>query len=146
MNYAGIRNALGHMNTGQLNYHLKILSDLVSKNPANGKYSLTEKGVSALKMHFPPDGGVSSTRQEVRSISVTVARRRDLATYLGIGATVFIALVATYSSIFFLHTFNFPVIAAVSALWAVIIFFTWRGLAPQIRDRESNVYTLQGGK
>ncbi len=42
--------------TGKLNYHLKILGDLVTKN-SNGQYMLTEKGKLASKMliEFPYD-------------------------------------------------------------------------------------------
>jgi hypothetical protein len=42
--------------TGKLNYHLKILGDLVTKN-SNGQYMLSEKGKLASKMliEFPDD-------------------------------------------------------------------------------------------
>ncbi|MFQ5999548.1 MAG: winged helix-turn-helix domain-containing protein [Candidatus Bathyarchaeia archaeon] len=41
-------------NTGKLNYHLKILGDLIEKG-GNGKYRLTEKGqlASQLLLRFP---------------------------------------------------------------------------------------------
>jgi len=42
--------------TGKLNYHLRILGDLVAKN-SNGQYTLSEKGKLASKMliEFPDD-------------------------------------------------------------------------------------------
>jgi hypothetical protein len=42
--------------TGQLNYHLKVLGDLLTKNKA-GQYLLTEKGklASKLLLEFPED-------------------------------------------------------------------------------------------
>ena len=43
LSYTDLMNALGIANTGKLNYHLKVLGDLVSKN-ADGLYFLTEKG------------------------------------------------------------------------------------------------------
>lgn len=50
VSYVEIRKALGHINTGKLNYHLKIIDDLVTKNSITGKYSLTFAGNAALKM------------------------------------------------------------------------------------------------
>lgn len=41
--YVDLMNLLGVVNTGKLNYHLKILGDLIEKNNA-GKYVLTERG------------------------------------------------------------------------------------------------------
>lgn len=50
VSYVEIRKALGHINTGKLNYHLKIIDDLVTKNSITGKYGLTLAGIAALKM------------------------------------------------------------------------------------------------
>jgi hypothetical protein len=40
--------SLGITNTGQLNYHLKVLGDLIRREGPEGKYELTEKGGVAL--------------------------------------------------------------------------------------------------
>jgi hypothetical protein len=52
--YMDLMNSVEVENTGKLNYHLKILSDLIEKNE-NGRYSLTEKGnlASQLLLRFP---------------------------------------------------------------------------------------------
>jgi hypothetical protein len=52
--YVDLMNMSGVVNTGKLNYHLKILSDLIEKDE-NGKYRLTEKGqlASQFLMKFP---------------------------------------------------------------------------------------------
>jgi len=42
-------NIVGITNTGKLNYHLKILGDLIKKDES-GKYSLSEKGQSAVQV------------------------------------------------------------------------------------------------
>ncbi|MCW4043887.1 MAG: winged helix-turn-helix domain-containing protein [Candidatus Bathyarchaeota archaeon] len=52
--YTDLMSALGFLTTGLLNYHLKILGDLVSKNETR-QYVLTEKGklASRLLKEFP---------------------------------------------------------------------------------------------
>jgi hypothetical protein len=54
LTYVDLMNLVGVENTGKLNYHLKILSDLIEKD-GNGKYRLTEKGqlASQLLLRFP---------------------------------------------------------------------------------------------
>ena len=54
LSYMDLMNLTEVENTGKLNYHLKILGDLIVKNE-NGKYRLTEKGhlASQLLLKFP---------------------------------------------------------------------------------------------
>jgi energy-converting hydrogenase Eha subunit C len=54
LSYVDLMKALGIANTGKMNYHLKILGDLVTKTQ-DGKYTLTEKGIltSRLLLEFP---------------------------------------------------------------------------------------------
>lgn len=47
--YTELMNTLKIINTGKLNYHLKILNDLLAKNES-GSYQLTEKGLLAAKL------------------------------------------------------------------------------------------------
>jgi DNA-binding transcriptional ArsR family regulator len=47
--YTEIMSALGIANTGKLNYHLKMLGNLIDKNE-QGKYRLTERGVQAVNL------------------------------------------------------------------------------------------------
>lgn len=46
--YVELQTLLGIAHTGKLNYHLKILGDLIVKDEQAGKYGLTEKGKLAL--------------------------------------------------------------------------------------------------
>lgn len=54
LSYVDLMKALGIANTGKMNYHLKILGDLLTKTE-EGKYALTEKGklASRLLVEFP---------------------------------------------------------------------------------------------
>ena len=56
LSYVDLMKALGITNTGKMNYHLKILGDLLSKIE-DGKYILTEKGklASRLLLEFPEE-------------------------------------------------------------------------------------------
>jgi len=54
LSYTDLLKALGIDNTGRMNYHLKVLDDLVMKRE-DGQYALTEKGklASRLLLEFP---------------------------------------------------------------------------------------------
>lgn len=58
LGYTDLMVKLGISNTGRLNYHLKVLDDLVLKNDG-GQYALSEKGklASRLLLEFPEDTG-----------------------------------------------------------------------------------------
>lgn len=49
ISYVDLMKILGITNTGKMNYHLKVLGDLIAKNE-DGKYLLTEKGKLATRM------------------------------------------------------------------------------------------------
>jgi DNA-binding transcriptional ArsR family regulator len=49
LGYSDLMDTLGIVSTGTLNYHLKILGDLLSKNE-KGQYSLTERGKLAARL------------------------------------------------------------------------------------------------
>ena len=53
LSYTDLLNSLGNVSTGLLNYHLKVLNDLLAKE--DGQYMLTEKGklASRLLTEFP---------------------------------------------------------------------------------------------
>ena len=48
LSYVELMDALGITNTGLLNYHLKVLGDLVQKDGSDGKHLLSQKGAVAL--------------------------------------------------------------------------------------------------
>lgn len=54
LSYVDLMKALGITNTGKMNYHLKVLGDLLSKREG-GQYALTERGTlaSRLLLEFP---------------------------------------------------------------------------------------------
>lgn len=56
LSYTDLMDELGIVSTGMLNYHLKVLGDLLTKNEA-GQYSLTERGKVAARLltEFPDE-------------------------------------------------------------------------------------------
>jgi hypothetical protein len=48
ISYVDLMNLVGAKNTGQFNYHLRILGDLIEKDE-NGKYSLSDRGQMAVQ-------------------------------------------------------------------------------------------------
>jgi len=66
LSYSDIQRLLAIKNTGKLNYHLKVLDDLIQKDFETGMYSLSEKGKVAAQFvtrfevasHGPPTGVV----------------------------------------------------------------------------------------
>ena len=72
ISYVDIRKELGRMDTGKLNYHLKILGDLISKDLANGKYALTDKGIAALKMSVVQNGKQSDDSNPVTVVTSAI--------------------------------------------------------------------------
>jgi len=49
LSYSELLSQSGITNTGRLNYHLKILGDLITKDAETGQYSLNERGKLALE-------------------------------------------------------------------------------------------------
>lgn len=50
LSYVELQNLLEIPHTGKLNYHLKILGDLISKDEQSGQYGLSEKGKVAVTL------------------------------------------------------------------------------------------------
>ena len=78
LTYTELMDGADIISTGTLNYHLKILGDLLAKNDT-GQYILTERGklASRLIVEFPPDYSfeskkVWSRRFLIVSISINV--------------------------------------------------------------------------
>ena len=65
LSYTDLMNNLKIVNTGVLNYHLKVLDDLIIKGE-NGQYLLTEKGklASRLLSEFSEQDGVLQAKQK----------------------------------------------------------------------------------
>jgi DNA-binding transcriptional ArsR family regulator len=64
LTYTELLDSLEVVSTGLLNYHLKVLSELVTKN-SNGHYILTEKGelASKLLLEFPQESTLLKLRK-----------------------------------------------------------------------------------
>lgn len=62
LSYVDLMKGMGIANTGRMNYHLKVLGDLLKKTE-DGKYILTEKGNIAAKLllEFPEKGSYAQT-------------------------------------------------------------------------------------
>jgi DNA-binding transcriptional ArsR family regulator len=88
LGYTELLDATEVGSTGRLNYHLKVLSELLQKNE-NGQYSLTEKGklASQLIVEFPDKKVSSQTEVHLSRRMVVVG----IITY-SIFATGFLAL------------------------------------------------------
>jgi hypothetical protein len=50
LSYTELQSSLGIEHTGRLNYHLKVLGDLLSKDEQTGRYALSEKGMAAVQL------------------------------------------------------------------------------------------------
>ena len=74
MSYTDLMDELGIVSTGLLNYHLKVLGELVQKNDA-GQYSLTERGklASRLLVEFPEGNDQVERRKRQRFYWTAVA-------------------------------------------------------------------------
>jgi DNA-binding transcriptional ArsR family regulator len=63
LSYTDILDSLSNVSTGLLNYHLKILDDLLTKNN-EGQYTLTEKGKLASRLLLEyPEGSLEKMRK-----------------------------------------------------------------------------------
>jgi hypothetical protein len=64
LSYTDLLEKLDTVSTGLLNYHLKILGDLLSKNEG-GQYTLSERGRLASKLleEFPEQENLSAKRK-----------------------------------------------------------------------------------
>jgi hypothetical protein len=73
LGYTEIMTVLGVTNTGRLNYHLKVLGDLVSKDNG-GRYHLTERGQLAVNLlkTFPERVPTGNRRPSALKIAVCV--------------------------------------------------------------------------
>ena len=116
LSYTELMNALEIISTGTLNYHLKVLGDLLTKNQ-EGQYTLTEKGKLAYRVltEFP------NTQPQI-----TDKRVLKMMLFFGI-ASVILALLNGYA-------FNIPIER--TALVVIMVMLTF-GFAFYIRVRPS---------
>lgn len=87
LSYTELLEATKAGSTGLLNYHLKILGDLLTKNQV-GQYQLTEKGKVAFKLivEFPEQNNQAQKRKGQRLLLAT----------LGIGQIVYLSIILAF--------------------------------------------------
>jgi DNA-binding transcriptional ArsR family regulator len=135
LSYTDLMDILGIVSTGTLNYHLKILGDLLAKNET-GQYMLTEKGKlsSRLLIEFPePDYALQTKRKWWRRFW-TVAillQAAGLAVVLAlyfIGSLDFSWMVRSFFSFIFGMTF---------------LYFFYRMIRPQRNGQKDQTRTVE---
>ena len=119
LSYVAIRQALGQMNTGQLNYHLKSLGDLVSKDTLTGKYKLSEAGNNAMS--------IFQNKEQSSIYMRSGAPLMGKSELFGIIVPLIILSVYTYYVFFYLGIVKISTVVANLILWAVVLIFIWRG-------------------
>jgi DNA-binding HxlR family transcriptional regulator len=116
LSYTDLMNSLEIVSTGMLNYHLKVLGPLLTKN-AEGQYALTDKGklASRLLLEFPEDSQLQRKKWQRR---VFIA--------LGIGQVAFFSITLTLYFIGLLDLYR----VLTSTSWFIIgtfaIYFAYR--------------------
>lgn len=85
LSYVELQNLLQITHTGKLNYHLKMLRDLIVKDSQTGRYSLGEKGKIAVQL--------LAKFQTVADVS---AARKSLVTGFGLVALAVIVILLAY--------------------------------------------------
>ena len=126
--YADIRQTLGQMNTGRLNYHLRMIGNLISKEAATGKYMLTNVGAAVLAMKVVPDLSPSHNNNAEHGHQGKNERRLDALMSAGVIVPIVILSTYTYYLFSYLGIVKISTIVTVSMVWAVVVFFIWRGL------------------
>jgi hypothetical protein len=129
LSYVDLMKALEISNTGKMNYHLKILNNLISKDE-NGRYLLTEKGKLAMRLlqEFPKD----YMQEYKRWIPPILTIYATLVLVMG-----FLALNPQYIQQFFFTT----VIAVVIGI-VFLTLITWnRGFRTRFQKVWTNYYT-----
>jgi DNA-binding transcriptional ArsR family regulator/preprotein translocase subunit YajC len=135
LSYSDLMGSLGVVSTGTLNYHLKVLGDLVTKNEI-GHYLLTEKGklASKLLIEFPePDYALQTKRKWWRRFWIVAILLQSA------GLTVVLAL-------YFLGSLDFLMV--VQSFFGLIfgmvfLYFFYRMIRPQRNGQKDQTRTIE---
>jgi DNA-binding HxlR family transcriptional regulator len=97
LTYSELMNTLGISSTGTLNYHLKVINDLVMKKE-DGQYVLTEKGKLAARLLFEFSDAKSQFQidTEFPRWYIILGIVSSLV-YLGIALTLYVARIMSFS-------------------------------------------------
>lgn len=141
LSYTDLMDTLGVVSTGLLNYHLKVLGDLLMKN-VEGQYALTEKGklASRLLLEFPEDYQLQRRKWQ---------RRFFIA--LGVGQVVVFIIILVF---YFLGELGFyRVMTGISGvvIGTVALYFAYRAQrtmpepgSKEMKSRMKKVYPAGG--
>jgi DNA-binding transcriptional ArsR family regulator len=142
LSYTDLMDTLSIVSTGTLNYHLKVLGDLLSKN-ADGKYTLTEKGklASRLLLEFPDNS----------QLQTKAKWQRRFWTATGVSQ---LAILISILALHFLGYMDFAravqgVIAAISGIAIAYFGYRMQRTTPEPSSKEEKsrmkiAYTLGG--
>ncbi len=116
LGYVELMKALDITNTGKMNYHLKILDDLLAKTE-DGKYTLTEKGklASRLLVEFTEGKSQSQIEAELPRWFIIAAVASSAVFIMGVLLMSAIGLLSLSSTVINVFT-------AVSAIVLLIVF------------------------
>jgi hypothetical protein len=142
VSYTELLDATETGSTGLLNYHLKVLGDLITKNEA-GQYLLTDKGQIALSvlLNFPAEANLAQKRKS----------QKIFWTILALGQVIILASITIY---YFLGVVDIARLTEVSISFVMGIFlaiFGYRMMvtapAPgsdKMKERMRKAYPLGG--
>ena len=117
LGYTELLDITGTGSTGLLNYHLKVLGDLLTKNEA-GQYQLSEKGklASRLIVEFPEENSQAQRRKWQRRFFIA----------LGIGQVVYFSLVLTFYFLGYLEFFRVLTGTSAFIIGTITLYFLYR--------------------
>ena len=135
LSYSDLMDSLGIVSTGTMNYHIKVLGDLVDKNEV-GHYFLTEKGklASRLLIEFPePDYALQTKRKWWRRFWIVAI----LLQFAGLAVVL---------ALYFLGSLDFSwvVRSFFGHIFGVIfLYFFYRMIRPQRNGRKDQTRTVE---
>ncbi len=117
LTYTELLEATKAGSTGRLNYHLKILSDLLTKNEA-GQYLLSEKGKVAVKLitEFPQDSNQAAKYRNQKLLLAIVA----------VGQLAYLAIILAFYFAGQLELYRLATGISTFAVGTVFLFIIYR--------------------
>ncbi len=117
LSYTELLGATGAGSTGLLNYHLKILGDLLTKNEAS-QYQLSEKGKLAFKLisEFPEENNLAQRRRNQKLLLAVV----------GVGQIIYLAILLGFYAVGQLEFYKLATGVSSFAVGMVFLFIIYR--------------------
>ena len=116
--YTDLLKALESESTGLLNYHLKVLGDLLQKN--DGQYQLSEKGKLALK--FTVEFSDDQTPRKV----LGWPQQRFLIAILGVGEVAYYTIVLAFYFVGYIDLYRLATASSSVIIGTITLYFIWR--------------------